>query len=346
MIAIQKERIYRNIRILEVNSTFLIGASGYRLYKIINGECILFAKLKDCKFALLSKIKLTRRLFRAEVHEYKSLKNNNGICIAKKGIFLENKTTGKFEKVFHILRGSRPMTLCEDQNGNLFFGEYYSNQNRREVHIYSSSDSGKSWTVIYTFPSKMIRHIHSIQLDPYTGFLWIATGDKDGECIIAYTKDGFQSLEIVAKGGQEFRTCKFLFFKEKIVYGSDSPYIENYIKAINRSDNSIQPLQKVQGSVINACQIGSKGIISTTVEPSEINRERNSYLWISDDSIKWFQVCSYKKDFYNGSLFQFGSIRFPHYNIPESDSIFFSGHALSKIDGHSTEFMNFKNMLS
>ncbi len=334
------EKLFRNIRILEVNSDCLIGASGYKLYRIIKGERIFFAKLSDGKFAFLSKMKLTRRFFRAEVHEYKTLKNKNGICIAKKGIFLENKTSHKFEKVLHILRGSRPMAFCEDQNGTLFFGEYYSNIYRNEVHIYASYDSGKIWKIVYTFPSKNIRHIHTIQIDPYTGFLWFATGDEDGECIIGYTKNEFKSLEIVAKGGQEFRTCKFLFLKEKIIYATDSPYVQNYIKSMDRTSLSIQSLQKVQGSVINACQIGNKCIISTTVEPSKVNKDKNSYIWISENGYEWVQIACIKKDIYNMTLFQFGNIRFPYYHTLNSNSLFFSGHALKRIDGHSVEIEN------
>ena len=332
--------LHKNIRILEIGSNYSIGASGYCLYKLINGERFFLAKLNDRKNSILSKNKLTKRFFRAEIFSHRTLKNNVGICIAKKGIFLENSITRQFEKVFNVVRGSRPMAICEDRDGTIFFGEYYYNKKRNRVHIFASYDSGKNWNIIYTFPPKTVRHIHTIQLDPYTGFLWIATGDENEECFIGYTKDGFKTLEIVAKGGQEFRTCNFLFQKDKIIYGTDSPYVENYLKAINRTDFSFKLLQKVQGSIINACQIGNICIISTTVEPSQINRDRNSYIWISDNGEKWMQIGCFTKDIFNSTLFQFGNIRFPHYNTSDTDSLYFSGHALKKIDGHSVELDN------
>lgn len=329
------KNIFKNIRILEVKSECLIAASGYTLYKLQNGGRYYFSKINDLKYSILSKNRLLSRFFRAEIYFYVTLVNSKGICIAKEGIFLENDSTGKFEKVFQVKRGSRPLTLCEDLAGNIYFGEYFYNRERSAVHIYASYDKGENWKIVYTFPKKTIRHVHSIQLDPYTGFLWIATGDEEGECILAITRDKFKTLEIVAKGGQEFRTCKLLFLQDKIIYGTDSPYTENFIKAIDRIDLSFEQLQKVQGSVINACKIGDICIISTTVEPSKINNNKFSYLWISNNVKTWIQIAAFKKDRFNMTFFQFGNIRFPHYHATNTKSLFFSGHALEGIDGHS-----------
>lgn len=333
-------KFHKNIRIMEVNSDFLIGASGYKLYKLTNGKRVFFSNLIDAKYSFLSKFRLISRILRAEIRCYRTLSNNKGICVAKTGIFLENKVTGKFDKVFNILSGSRPMTLCEDREGNIFFGEYFKNKNRREVNVFVSFDRGENWKVAYTFLANTIGHIHGIHLDPYTGFLWITTGDENGECIIACTKDKFKTLEIIAKGDQEYRTCNLLFLENRIIYGTDSPNVENYIKAIDRTDISIQNLQKVQGSVINACQIGNICVISTTVEPSNINKDKFSYIWISGNGYEWSQIACFKKDMHNMHLFQFGNIRFPYYHNPDTKSLFFSGHALERIDGHSVELEN------
>jgi hypothetical protein len=329
--------LFRKIRILNVNFDFLVAASGYNLKKYTDGKWSKFSYLDDGIYSIISNFRLISRLFRAEIHFYRTLSNNKGICIAKKGIFLENTISGKFEKVFNVVRGSRPMALCEDREGNIFFGEYYSNKYRNEVNIYGSFNSGKSWEVVYTFLPNTIRHIHAIQLDPFTGFLWVTTGDENGECMIAFTKDKFKTLETSVRGGQEYRACSLMFSENVIIYGTDSPYIENYIKAIKRTDNSIQNLQKVEGSIINSCQIGNLYIISTTVEPSKINSEKFSNIWISEDGIKWIKLARFKKDIFHMTLFQFGNIRFPLYQTSETESLYFSGHALKGIDGHSVE---------
>jgi|WetSurSiteA1Bulk_404760.scaffolds.fasta_scaffold10836_2 hypothetical protein len=340
---IQFVKKHKNIRILEVGPDFLIGASGYKLFRFENGKWICFSGIHDIKYSFLSKFRLTSRLLRAEIYCYNTLRHNKGICVARKGIFLENELTGKFEKVFHVLRGSRPLTICEDRDGNLYFGEYFNNETRSEVNVYTSLDAGKNWNIIYTFPKNTIRHIHGIQMDPFTGYLWIITGDEDGECIIACTADKFRNLDIIARGGQEFRTCRLLFLKDKIIFGTDSPYEVNYIKSINRKDLTFHNLQEVQGSVINACQINQKCMISTTVEPSTINTDCFSYLWISQNGDNWHQIAAYEKDVFGMDLFQLGTIQFPHYHSTGSNSIYFSGQALKGIDGHTIELKDLNN---
>jgi hypothetical protein len=44
------------------------------------------------------------------------------------------------------------------------------------------------------------------------------------------------------------------------------------------------------------------------------------------------------------TLFQFGSIRFPHYQTSSTESLYFSGHALEKIDRHSVELKNIQSI--
>ena len=325
------------IRVLEAGPDGLIGASGYRLFRIQDGRRSSRGRLDDPWNALLSRSRLLGRLFRAEVHAYRTLRSGRGICIARKGIFLEDGSGRRFERVFRVTRGSRPMTLCEDADGTVYFGEYFSNDARDEVRIYASSDGGRSWRVVHRFEQGTIRHVHGLDRDPYTGDLWVTTGDEDGECLIARSRDGFKTLEVVAKGGQDVRTCKLLFLRDHIVFGTDSPYITNSIRSIDRRDLSFRTLQAVEGSVINAAQAGELCMVGTTVEPSRVNRDRHSYLWISRGGRDWRRVAGYRKDRLNMTLFQFGNIRFPRYDVPEPGSLFFSGHALRGIDGHSVE---------
>lgn len=101
----------------------------------------------------------------------------------------------------------------------------------------------------------------------------------------------------------------------------------------------------MQGSVINAGQIGHLCFISTTVEPSKVNKDKNSYLWVSDGGEYWIQIGAFRKDFFNGTLFQYENIKFPYCNISASDSLYISGQALRKIDGHSVEFQNMKDFI-
>ena len=161
------------------------------------------------------------------------------------------------------------------------------------------------------------------------------TGDRDQECIIGYTENGFKSLKIVFRGGQEYRTCGLFFYHDFIAFATDSQYIKNKIKYFDRKNLRISELNEIQGSCIHTAQCGDISLISTTIEPSTINLDQNSYLWISFNGKEWMQMTYFKKDFLPKTLFQFGSICFPNYQLKQSEltKLYFTGRALQKVDG-------------
>lgn len=330
--------IFRGLKILEVGDDYLIGARGYRIFRFNRKEnrWHFFGKIKDRKFSCLSRFRLLSRLFRAEVYFLKTMKNGQQVCIAKKGVFIRNRNTGVFEKSFDILRGTRPFNICEDDKGNIFFGEYFHNPGRESVHIYMSRDYGLNWEIAYTFPAKSIRHIHVMQFDEFTGSVWVTTGDLDGECMIGNTKDTFRTFDIVFQGGQEYRACKLLFFKDKILYGTDSETAVNQFKQFDRKTLRLAVIAEVQGSVINSVKIGEKCFVNTTVEPSEVNKDIHSWLWMYDDITgECFTFAKFEKDAWDHRYFQFGQCLFPEYVNGDDPYVYFYGCALKKIDGNS-----------
>lgn len=338
MKGIKRELFFRNIRIVEVGEDSLIGARGYRLfrYTLSTGKWSYIGKVADAKFALAARFRLLSRLLRTEIHFFTTLSGGAQVCVAKNGIFKFNKTNRRFEKCFDITRGSRPLNLCEDVNGNLYFGEYFHNAEREPVHIYKSADQGDTWKIVYSFPAGSIRHIHGIHADPYTNALWVTTGDLEGECIIGYTTDQFASFNTVFRGGQEYRACNLLFFSDKVVYGTDSETAQNFIKLFDRGTLEVTDIASIQGSVISAVKTGEKCFLSTTVEPSKVNLDQNAYLWMYDNAGgKASVIASYRKDRFDHIYFQFGLCRLPEYKTSKSNYIYFTGAALRRIDGHS-----------
>jgi hypothetical protein len=328
---------YKNIKIIEVGEDYLIGVKGYSFYKYSfnkNNKWIYYSKVKDFKYSLLSNFVLLKRLFRAEITNLYSLSDGSQLCIAKKGIFRKSKDKNIFEKCFKIDRGSRPLNLCIDENENLFFGEYFQNENRENVNIYSSSDKGISWRKIFTFPSGIIRHIHAIQYDPFTNLIWVITGDDEGECIIGYTSDKFKTFNTKFRGNQEFRTCRLFFYKDFIAFATDSPFIENQIKIFSRDNSKILNLNKIQGSVIKGGQCKNISFFSTAVEKSSVNICKESHLWITKDGLNWSDVYKDKKDSLP-LIFQFGTFEFPNYITNIMNKFYFSGRALTKTGNKS-----------
>jgi len=332
------EQIFKGIRILDVHDDYLIGVAGFHFYRydLMTEKWEYMANLVSPKYGTFARFFLTRRLLRAEVTNLYSLTDGSQICIAKKGLFKREAGSDKFVKCFTIPRGSRPMNLCIDRNDRIYFGEYFSNSKKKAVNIYHSHDRGVNWEIVYTFPEGNINHIHGLFLDPYTNLIWVATGDRENECIIGYTSDGFGTFNIAFRGGQDYRAANLLFYKDFIIYATDSQYIKNEIKMIDRRTLNISVMAQIQGSGIYGGQCGNYGFFSTSVEPSKINKDKDSHLWFTRNGLDWQELFKAQKDIWNGTLFQFGSILFPKYNTTKPlKKLFFYGRALKKIGGHS-----------
>lgn len=306
--------------------------------KLISNGYMLFEGKKRCRIAdknynWLSYFFLTRRFFRAEITGLFSLPRGERLAIAKKGLFLQKKGSNYFEKVFAMPRGSKPLNICVAPSGNLYFGEYFQNMDKQAVNIYCSEDNAQTWHIVYTFPEGNINHIHGLFFDKYTNRIWVATGDRENECIIGYTEDEFKTFVEVFRGGQEYRTCQLFFYKDFIVFGTDTQYQQNVIKKFDRNTLEITELKKVQGSIIKGGQVGDVAFISTTVEPSEVNKDKYAHLWVTKDGLHWEERYKAKKDWLP-FIFQFGTFEFPqYYGIEKLERLYFSGRALKGLDG-------------
>jgi len=339
-LADQKLKLHKRLKVLEVGDDYLLASRGYKVMKKLlpDGKWRPVAAIPEFTNRLLAHSRLIARLLRLEIYFMKTLSNGTLIAIARKGIFKLNPGENRFTKCFDITRGTRPMNFAEDETGNIYFGEYFHNAERDKVHIYQSSDNGDTWQKAYTFTQGSIRHIHGIHFDTFTRRLWVTTGDLENECIIGFTEDKFHSFTEVFRGGQEFRTCKLLFTEKEIFYGTDSELEQNRLKVFNRETLEIRNLAEVQGSVINATQIKGLLFFNTTVEPSVVNTDQHSYIWMVDvASGQVKEIQKFRKDKLDHRYFQFGQCYFPENSAKENDSLYFSGCALKGIDGHSVE---------
>ena len=294
-------------------------------------------KVVDSKYAFFSRFAFTRRFLRTEITGLFYLPDDDRVAVAKKGLFLQTKGSKTFINCFSIPRGSKPLNWCVAPSGNIYFGEYFQNMEKQAVNIYCSEDYAKTWHIVYTFEAGNINHIHGLFFDKYTNRIWVATGDRENECIIGYTEDEFKSFVEVFRGGQEYRTCQLFFYKDFIVFGTDTQYEQNVIKKFDRKTLEITELQKVQGSVIKGGQVGDVAFISTTVEPSKVNTDKYAHLWVTKDGLHWEERYKAKKDWLPATLFQFGTFEFPqYYGIEKLERLYFSGRALKGLDGKST----------
>ena len=138
--------------------------------------------------------------------------------------------------------------------------------------------------------------------------MWCLTGDRENECIIGYTEDEFKTFVEVFRGGQDYRSCQLFFFPDYVIYATDSQYMQNSIKCIDRKTLEITDLSEIQGTAIKGKQTADGCLLSTTVEPSEVNTDHYSHLWFSRDGLQWMELFSAKKDFLPAIMHQATSI--------------------------------------
>ena len=323
-------------KILLVKEGGYIYAKGYRLYEhdSSTGKSCYIGCISDAKYGLFARFKLTRRFLRAEITGLYPLEDGSLIAIAKKGLFKLAQGASRFEKCFSTPRGSKPLNLCVLPNGHIYFGEYFMNIEKKSVHVFCSIDKGETWSVVYTFEEGNINHIHGLFYDKYTERIWCLTGDREKECIIGYTDDEFRSFVEVFRGGQEYRACNLFFYPDYFVYATDSQYMKNTINKVDRKTLEITPLYEIQGTAIKGGQLNNMAYLSTTIEPSEVNKDRFAHIWLTRDGIKWKDIFNGEKDIWPAIL-QFGTFEFPLYYESSDYILYTSGRALRGVDGKS-----------
>jgi hypothetical protein len=215
----------------------------------------------------------------------------------------------EFHVTHRISRGTRPLHITAVPNGTVFWGEYFDNAARDEVHIYASTDAGETWSVAYTFPRGAIRHVHNIVYDRWGDSLWILTGDYGDECRILRTDCDFRHVEAVLQGKQQARAVAMVPTRDALYFSSDTPLESNFIYRLGRS-GELSQLAAISSSSISGCRVEDHVFFSTMVEPSEVNRDcdvRVYGLANTDGESRWEPLLAWKKDRWPMRLFQYGN---------------------------------------
>jgi len=294
-------------RVLYRNNKSLYLARGNKIFKRVHGrhEWKAVGSLTSPGIIGFTKnLSILSRLLRVDIHHLFPY-NNNLLIIADKSTYIscENEIS-----LLEPIKGSRPLVMCESK-GSFYYGEYRSNPERSNVHVWQWLPGSLRWSKVWTFNS--IRHIHGIFNDPYSGSIWVTTGDEDSEAGIWCTNDEFDSLQRIAGGTQQFRAIQLIFTKDYIYFGSDTPNEKNHIYRYVRKTKQIEQLADVNGSVFYGCKAGGSLFLSTAVEPSEVNKHRNAEVWRSDNGSDWYPFLAFKKDYFSMKYFQYGQVFFP-----------------------------------
>jgi hypothetical protein len=260
--------------------------------------------------------RLTARLFRDGFHALAVLPSG-GLVGAVPGAIVTLAPGETFFRQTHaITRGTRPLHIAAVPGGTIFWGEYFDNAARDEVHIYASTDAGATWSVAHTFPERSIRHVHNIVYDQWDNCLWILTGDYGDECRILRASCDFANIETVLQGNQQARAVALVPMPDALYFSSDTPLESNRIYRLDRR-GTLSTLAPIRSSSISGCRVGDNVFFSTMVEPSDVNRDRKIRVYgsnVTSNERIWSPSLSWQKDRWPMGLFQYGNAFLPDGN--------------------------------
>jgi len=208
-------------------------------------------------------------------------------------------------------RGVMPEDITEDNDGSFYYGEYFRNLERGSVFVYRSLDDGKNWEVAHRFKPGEIRHIHSLEFDPYTNALWISTGDLDHECMIGYSFDKGVTFRKVGSGNQEWRAASLLFTKDAVFWGTDSAPTQNWIYRLDRETLVVEKVCKIDGPIYYSTTLCDGTLImGRTVEGERGEWDDMVSIWLSQDGKHWIRKTLGKRK----SSHEYAFLRLPRGN--------------------------------
>jgi hypothetical protein len=256
---------------------------------------------------------LSSRLFRDGFHALAVLSGGE-LVAAVPGAILTLRPGEKDFRITHaITRGTRPLHITAVPGGTVYWGEYFDNPQRDEVHIYASTDNGQTWSIAYAFPKGAIRHVHNIVHDPWANCLWILTGDYGNECRILRASLDLRHVEPLLQGNQQARAVALVPGEDALYFSTDTPLESNFIYRLDRN-GSLTRLASISGSSIYGCRAAKKVFFSTMVEPSATNPDPNVRIYGSSTGENWRPLFAWKKDRWSMRFFQYGNAFLPDGN--------------------------------
>jgi hypothetical protein len=220
--------------------------------------------------------------------------------------------------------------VTADQNGDVYLGEYYSNKERGPVRVLTVDGDGRLGTR-FKFPSGTVRHVHAIHFDPFSGDLWLTTGDYGQENRIFRSDDGCISFQLVGSGDQSWRTTCLLFKAEAVFWGMDSPLERCFVFRWDRRTKERTAVSELPGPVWHGATNEAGWLMfSTAAEPTLTLGCPEATIFAAQDGKPFEQVAHYRKDRWP-SILQFGLVYFPTGTAPD-DLVVFATSALQGAD--------------
>jgi len=307
---------WRGIRVLAWDGDVLYGCRGYRIIRLRVNEAQQWQQVARYRPVwwrnLTSQATLSYRLVRDGFHALAICGSNRETMVAAVpgAVITRNPGSDEFHVSHKIQRGKRPLHIAAVPSGKIYWGEYFDNRERAEVHIYVSTDHGRTWQVAYTFAARSIRHVHNIVYDRWGDCLWILTGDDGAECKVLRATCDLQSVEVVLEGSQQTRAVAAIPTKDGLYLSTDTPLEKNHVYRLGRT-GTVERVGDLASSSIYGCRVNEALFFSTMIEPSTVNPSREVQISGSQDGANWQVLARWKKDSLPMRYFQYGNAFLP-----------------------------------
>jgi sugar lactone lactonase YvrE len=258
----------------------------------------------------LGRARLLHRLLRLELYRLAVTPHGTIVATSREGLLRCDPGATSFLIAYADARSKRPISLCIDGQGRIYFGEYFGNPLREPVRIFMSQDEGRSWQVCYEFPAKSIRHVHGLIYDSARDRIWVMTGDYGQEAQIGWATPGFTHYQVLAQGSQQTRACDGICTPQGLIYATDTPLEQNHVYQLDAETGARSACADIQHSVLFMGQGCGGMFLSTIVEPSEANLTSSVHVWFSADGKTWHEVFTYPRDRWSLRYFQYPTASF------------------------------------
>jgi hypothetical protein len=278
--------------------------------------------------------RLACRLLRHEVRALLHLADGRLIGASREGVFHGREGDARLqpsEVVVGALPLLPPMRLGGGPDGAVVFGEYGDGR-RRPIRLFASRDGGRRFEPVARFDAGVVAHIHNVSYDAQRGHYWVLAGDRDAEPGIGMLSADLGRFEWFVKGEQRFRAVVLFDLGDRLLYGTDSEVERNGLISLDKASGRTERLRDFEGSCIYGCRYGGILALTTTVEPSSVNRYDRSCLWLSRDGERWTRAWEARKDRWSSDYFQYGSLVLP-VGATDREVVAWSGQAVEGIDG-------------
>jgi hypothetical protein len=226
-----------------------------------------------------------------ELVEVLPLGNERFVVFAGGGVHRVDLTAQEIERTHSLRyfgpgkgRGLMAFGVTRDSHGAIYYGEYTTEPGTHPISIWKSSDEGRSWQEAFEFPAGTVRHIHTVQFDPYDGAIWVGTGDRDEHCYVGVSHDGAATFRWIVEGSQECRTCGFAFFPDVVLWGMDADFKTNHLIRLQRDKGTINSREHLPDATYYHRKLDEShallGLAQDVVEIWVANAEGDACRWL------------------------------------------------------------------